>query len=702
MASEALRVPRRARAATWSISITALALGGCTELPPRCASNAECALPALCIVDTCALPEPAEDDAPCAANEHCRSQLCLRVPPAPVPASGGDAGPAEGDGSVGGDAGPAAGDGAIGASDAVAGGDVTPPDAGTEVAGRGRCVRACTSAQECAPAKACLPVASASLAGDAQKLRMLCGSAPGSHHLGEACDRDSLCRAGICEQGQCVRACRAGECPAQTACEEVSLQRGGLELKHAVCRLEPQLHRIELGTLDTPAEGTNRLEFDLPAGVDGFVLYAIDDDGLRVGVRRLTGPDGQVLVDLAADAGAVQRAGPYIGSATVVVPGSEAVSQPLVPGRYSLELGTYDPQIFDQLIGMDGNLERVGLVYRRAGMQGGLIDINLHFSPGSGLKAETAASDPYVQQTIDRLRGLYRQGAGVSIGSVRFFNLGKDQDTVPDGPAARAICKAFAVAGAGQAVNLMIVQDLAFAAGFAGGVGSPPGIYGLPGSCVVLAKQATANNMGVVAAHELGHFLGLWHTTEIDGGTDPLGDTPECPAQTEVKQCPDYRNLMFPRFPTSDPLLLSAAQRTVVRANPVLYERVLPDACKTVGAVDLAGSGFAAGQLSAASALKGSCGGEAGGESVHLLRLSAPVAKLTLSVSAEGFTPVVYLRSPECVGGTELMCQVGETSGAVVATEAFDLAAGAYYIVVDSADGGGFYRLTVTLTPGNN
>ena len=38
-----------------------------------------------------------------------------------------------------------------------------------------------------------------------------------------------------------------------------------------------------------------------------------------------------------------------------------------------------------------------------------------------------------------------------------------------------------------------------------------------------------ADQVAYIAAHESGHYLGLYHTTEANAGIfDPLGDTPQC------------------------------------------------------------------------------------------------------------------------------------------------------------------------------
>lgn len=54
--------------------------------------------------------------------------------------------------------------------------------------------------------------------------------------------------------------------------------------------------------------------------------------------------------------------------------------------------------------------------------------------------------------------------------------------------------------------------------------------------------------------------------------TDPLDDTPSCSDGTRLQDCPDYRNLMFPRFPAESGLTLTTEQIAVIRRNPILHE----------------------------------------------------------------------------------------------------------------------------------
>jgi hypothetical protein len=93
-----------------------------------------------------------------------------------------------------------------------------------------------------------------------------------------------------------------------------------------------------------------------------------------------------------------------------------------------------------------------------------------------------------------------------------------------------------------------------------------------------VAISLTAQTM----AHELGHQLGLFHTTEADGTMhDPISDTAECPASANDKnrdgmvdpeECASLggRNLMFWAATLED--IVSLGQRKVLHKNPTMQE----------------------------------------------------------------------------------------------------------------------------------
>ena len=121
--------------------------------------------------------------------------------------------------------------------------------------------------------------------------------------------------------------------------------------------------------------------------------------------------------------------------------------------------------------------------------------------------------------------------------------------------------------GENGAVNLFFIEDysgnwsgiLGNAAGIPGSMGIANSWNGVLSSLTAHASGTTlvTQLLGETAAHEMGHQLGLFHTTE-KGGTefDILTDTPECPKSSRdsnssgtvsAEECDGYgaNNIMF-------------------------------------------------------------------------------------------------------------------------------------------------------------
>jgi hypothetical protein len=205
-----------------------------------------------------------------------------------------------------------------------------------------------------------------------------------------------------------------------------------------------------------------------------------------------------------------------------------------------------------------------------------------------GLNARTADSDPDFKEML-RFFDETLSVADMALGRVRYFDVSGDiEDEFKIIRTENEVFELMRLSRApGQSIEDLRSVNVFFVRGFAGslfsvlgvapGIPAMMGVHGQVGTGLIFSAEnlgGTQGNrlVGQVLAHELGHYLGLAHTTELSGTVDWLEDTPWCTdiRRERLENCPDYDNLMFPIASFRDRVALSDDQVFILRANPLV------------------------------------------------------------------------------------------------------------------------------------
>lgn len=345
---------------------------------------------------------------------------------------------------------------------------------------------------------------------------------------------------------------------------------------------------LELGPVPAGLDGSDPVTFEVPPGLASFTVVLgapFADDARRLVVLSLDAPSGARLLDWNAPDGDPPDLNPasipYPGVTTVLVPASDDLAAAPTPGVWTLRVGILETDFVD-FFPAAGTIDEVTVFFEPADERGGEIDLNVFLAPGTGLVAAQAEDSEYIADMLASFERYFSDAGVATLGEVGFVDLPEEGDRIESGRGARELVAGFAQPGRrGRAINVFLIDELTFAAGFVGAIPGPPGRFDSAASGVLVEHLANPGRMGTLLAHEVGHFLGLRHTTELDtdpdtgglrvAGADPITDTPSCPSGTELRDCPDYRNLMFPQFPF-DGLSLTLGQVAVLRGSPWLVE----------------------------------------------------------------------------------------------------------------------------------
>lgn len=196
---------------------------------------------------------------------------------------------------------------------------------------------------------------------------------------------------------------------------------------------------------------------------------------------------------------------------------------------------------------------------------GNVFDLDLFYVGGRGWAREGDRGPPDVEAALTIVADRFAE-AGLVLGEVRQHDVvGALQDRfstierADDGRFVSAMRLFQLSAGTKQpSIAVFFVKFMDSSLGLSGGTPGPAGMSGTPTSGVVLAVDLIpqASGVGPALAHELGHYMGLFHTTEPNGRViESIADTPICPVTQDAddngflvaSECADFGadNVMF-------------------------------------------------------------------------------------------------------------------------------------------------------------
>lgn len=340
------------------------------------------------------------------------------------------------------------------------------------------------------------------------------------------------------------------------------------------CTTPGQVTTLDLGELRPGETGS----FPVPEGTEGFTLVVEGKQENVIGLSSLIDPNGMPKVQ-GFQEGPLRQFNSQEAFGFLLPQGDNLQNQ-VLPGDWSFVLGA---SIAAPL--------RVKVHLRAGPVSGGALQLNIYLPEGLLACKDPACNDgegelvdPENARSFAEMQGLLRTlfeevlapQTSLTQGEVRFFSV---PERFLEISSMQELDQLFRESEKGaEGLHLFLVQ------GFSGGgfslttAGVSSGIPGAiqskgnrnSGFAVKILRDAdlSQNLTGLVAAHELGHFLGLWHTTEFSGDTDLLSDTPSCPTAmlSQITSCPDFGYVMFPMLSTSA-TKLSATQQKVLRAG---------------------------------------------------------------------------------------------------------------------------------------
>jgi hypothetical protein len=354
-----------------------------------------------------------------------------------------------------------------------------------------------------------------------------------------ACAGPAQCRFGyVCVGGGCVPGCQSdADCGADLVCDTAS----GLCKQPASAATTVQTFFDQ--TVVISDTGAGETTFTVPEGALSAVVHVASPSNELMAIYQLYAPGNTLLFDITNPALSKFFFLPSERTFTGLLPPGPVFN--FIPGDYKVSFalgdGSVDARV--RIFGKVGGNVGDGMPATQA------LDVVLAFAGApQGMNAAAARSDGDFQRALTEYTRLYN-AMGVAVNVADYVDLGQalgDKLRVVDGvegPDSELAQLLAAAPDAGQGMTFYFVDEIVDAQegftilGISGGIPGPPGIHGTPHSGVAVTLAGFRSDpveLGRTIAHEGGHYLGLFHTSEASGNShDPLPDTAQCGADRD-------------------------------------------------------------------------------------------------------------------------------------------------------------------------
>ncbi len=286
--------------------------------------------------------------------------------------------------------------------------------------------------------------------------------------------------------------------------------------------------------------GRAQWEFQINSKTQSFSLYVDGLNDAEYLITELESPDGVFVRSEAtsqeAASGLGLAAAPFFSANRSV--GDHGGTSILVPNNPRLKItqGMWQATL-QSTQSTEHTVKITRLEQRASGRPASIrIPLNIHLSGAGGIRHNRAGSHPRMRRALSQLETIFSR-VNIDLEPIRFFEISPDFQIIEDVTLQNEQgLNLLRSAEDGQGINLFIIERFEgddVVLGTIGGVSAAiPGDPRSGGrfSGVVVATSFSEDEpetdlLGLTIAHEIGHFLGLFHTEEATGFKDNIEDT---------------------------------------------------------------------------------------------------------------------------------------------------------------------------------